>query len=497
LTLIMWLAILARLLAVIFAKGWGMLDDHFLVIEVAQSWADGGDEDIWLPWTKGNQGPTGHSLFYAGLHYLLFTIFNWMHFSEPQAKMFVVRLIHAAFSLVTVYYGYKIAEKLSDRQTARIAGLLLAVFWFMPWLSVRNLVEVAPIPLLIFSTWIIISKSDGKLNWKSFLIAGMVAGIGFSIRYQTMIYAGGMGLALLFQKQIRQGIVFGIGYFMVVILIQGGIDLFIWGRPFAELTEYFLYNTENAENYITGEWYNYLMLLLGVFIPPVSIFILIGTFKNWRKHLIIFLPSLLFFLFHSFFPNKQERFIFTIVPFVIIIGIIGWQQILANNGFINRQKRFLKFSWVFFWIINIILLFGVTTMYSKKARPEAMGYLSRYGDVKSILLENTNSGSSDIVPKFYLGEWVNVYDINLNFPPDSLPPVAFGAEMEPRFFLFYRDENLNERVDNLKMYFPEMVFETISEPGNVDKVMHWLNPHNKNETIYIYRNRKYFREKID
>jgi uncharacterized membrane protein YqaE (UPF0057 family) len=309
-----------------------------------------------------------------------------------------------------------------------------------------------------------------------------------------MIFAGGMGLALLFQKKYRQGIIFGVGYFIMVAIIQGGIDYYIWGRPFAELTEYFLYNTENAENYITGEWYNYLVLLLGVFIPPVSVFILVGTFRNWKKHLIIFLPTLLFFLFHSFFPNKQERFIFTIVPFIIIIGIVGWQQILDSDGFISRQKRFIRFSWIFFWVINTIALIGVSTMYSKKARAEAMTYLSRYDNVTSILLENTNSGSSDIVPKFYLGQWVNVYDINQNFPLDSLPQKAFTSEMEPRFFLFYRDQNLEQRVDDMKEYFPEMVLETASEPGFVDMIMHWLNPNNRNETIYIYRNGKYFPE---
>jgi 4-amino-4-deoxy-L-arabinose transferase-like glycosyltransferase len=399
--------------------------------------------------------------------------------------------------LIIVCYGYKIAEKLSNKNTAKIAGLLLAVLWFMPWFSVRNLVEFVPVPLLILSTWAILRKNNDQLTWRSFLIAGIIAGIGFSIRYQTIIYAGGMGLALLLQKRYWQGIVFGAGYFLMVILIQGGIDFYIWGRPFAELTEYFLYNAENAENYITGEWYNYLVLLLGVFIPPVSIFILAGTFKNWKKHLIIFLPVLLFFLFHSFFPNKQERFIFTIVPFIIIIGVIGWQQILETNSFIARQKSFIKYSWIFFWSLNFVALMAVSTMYSKKARAEAMTYLSRYSNVKSVLLENTNSGSSDIIPKFYLGEWVNVYDVNLNFPAESLPREAYKTELEPRFFLFYRDQNLDERVNDMKKYFPEMVFETAAEPGMVDMIMHWLNPHNKNETIYIYRNRKYFPDKID
>lgn len=37
LILILGSAILFRLLAAIFAKGWGMLDDHYLVIESSQS----------------------------------------------------------------------------------------------------------------------------------------------------------------------------------------------------------------------------------------------------------------------------------------------------------------------------------------------------------------------------------------------------------------------------------------------------------------------------
>jgi len=37
----MILGITFRLLAVVFARGWGMIDDHFLAIEAPQSWADG------------------------------------------------------------------------------------------------------------------------------------------------------------------------------------------------------------------------------------------------------------------------------------------------------------------------------------------------------------------------------------------------------------------------------------------------------------------------
>ena len=73
LTLLLFTAFFVRLLSVIFSKGYGMHDDHFLVIEAAKSWADGYDYNNWLP-TANSAAPTpsGHSFFYSGLHFFLF-----------------------------------------------------------------------------------------------------------------------------------------------------------------------------------------------------------------------------------------------------------------------------------------------------------------------------------------------------------------------------------------------------------------------------------------
>ena len=46
---IIFLAFIVRLFAVFFSQGYLMHDDHFLVIEAAQSWVDGYDYNNWLP----------------------------------------------------------------------------------------------------------------------------------------------------------------------------------------------------------------------------------------------------------------------------------------------------------------------------------------------------------------------------------------------------------------------------------------------------------------
>jgi hypothetical protein len=67
---------------------------------------------------------------------------------------------------------------------------------------------------------------------------------------------------------------------------------------------------------------------------------------------------------------------------------------------------------------------------------------------------------------------------------DSIP---CGIQ-EASFILFYSDENLQSRVDSIKRVIPSLEYEKTFEPGFIDRIMHNLNPVNRNETIYMYRN---------
>ncbi|MBM3435351.1 MAG: glycosyltransferase family 39 protein [Bacteroidetes bacterium] len=194
LKLIILTAIILRIISAIFSKGFGMHDDHFLVLEPPQSWVDGYDYNRWLPGSSSEAVPSGHSFFYVGIHYLILLFFKYAGIADPQTKMFIIRLLHAAFSLITVYYGYKITLKLSNGNTAKITGLMLAALWFMPVLSVRNLVEVVCIPFMMLATWKIIKHSVLKSAAIHFFVAGVLVGLGFSVRFQTLFFALGLDL---------------------------------------------------------------------------------------------------------------------------------------------------------------------------------------------------------------------------------------------------------------------------------------------------------------
>jgi hypothetical protein len=502
---IMVLALALRIVAVVFAKGYGMHDDHFSIIEASQSWVDGSDYNNWLPKNQVNPKPDGHSFFYVGLHYVIFSACKLIGFTDPNAKMYFIRLLHALLSLVVVSLGYKITERLYNTKTAKQVGLLLAALWFMPFLSVRNLVEIVATPILMVGIWMLMNADNKKRILWAYFFGGLVMGLAFSVRFQTIVFIGGVGLAILIQKKWKEAVIYGVGALFSMAFIQSIVDMFIWHRPFAELTEYVVYNIANKDAYGTRNFLMYFELVPGMLIPPIGLFIFIGFFFKWKKHLLIFLPSLLFFAFHTVFPNKQERFIFTIVPLIIMLGMIGWNDFVEKSGFWSRNQKLLRGFWVFFWVVNIILLSVVTTTYSKKARVESMLYLSKYKtEINSVVIEETQSSFASFVPVYYLGKWISVYKLSkpdtMTFDPSTLRGdgrifkrlhtleyFTYHPEKSPQYILFIGEQDLQARLENMKKVFPALKYETTVQPGYVDRIMLKLNPTNQNQPIIIYK----------
>lgn len=482
--------LILRLLATIFSRGYGWHDDQFLIIEIAQSWVDGIDYYSWLPSADGTNMPEGFSFFYVGLHYLLFSLFEFIGIYDPQSKMLIIRFIHAIWSLLIIYYGYMITLRLSNIENAKLVGWILSLFWIFPMISVRNLVEYVCIPLVLYGLYLILSANKGsrKSIW---IWAGIIFGIAFNIRFQTGLLLGSFGLVILFQKKWKEAVFLAIGGIISIVLIQGVIDYFVWGKPFVQVVEYVNYNLHNAALYVVSPWYTYLFFIAGILIPPVSLFLIAGTFKKWRSLLIIFLPILIFIAFHSYYPNKQERFVVTILPLLIIIGIIGWQSIKEQYIKSDLGRRIVRGSWIFFWVINFILLIPITVMYSKQARVESMIYLSKYDNINNFIIEDVNQRVLGFPPQFYLKGWYKYQTLMKNDDFNEFKEANSNrpASEQPGFILFYQPDNIELRAERMMEIYPNLEFETVIEPGFMDHILYRLNPINSNQNIYIYRNK--------
>jgi hypothetical protein len=487
LSVILGAGLFFRLLAVIFSKGYGMHDDHFLVIEAGQSFADGKDYNHWLPWNRPGAPPSAHSWFYVGIHFVIFKFLNLIQLADPQGKMYVIRLLHAFYSMMTIVLGFKMANRLGGKLAAERTAWLLAILWFFPGMSVRNLVEMVCIPPLLGAIWYFMRYEEEK-RMRLLWYAGALLGLGMGIRFQSIFFAWGAGLYIVLKKDWKGSVVVAAAALITFFFTQAG-DLFLWKRPFAEIMAYIDYNLIHKTDYFDRPWYQYFLTVGGLVLPPVSLFLMYAYFKNWRKYLIIFLPSFVFFLFHSYFPNKQERFIMPFIPFMIIAGVCGWEEIRKNISW----KKAERVCWTVFWSINILPLVVVSTMYTKRSMVDGMYYLYQQNDYKNSVMEVSHRDSQQWPPQFYSGKWKMSYSVSKEWNLDSLN--LYVAKLDeankPNYILFFQDTDLKQRIQNFQdKTGMQLEYCYTAEPSWMDRLLHWLNPRNKNEPMFIYRVKK-------
>ncbi len=479
---------LARLVSVIFSRGFGFFDDHFLIIEASQSWVDGFDYNYWLPDPNAPERTAqGHPLFYVWLHYVFFSFCKLIGIYNPQVKMMLVRLIHALYSLLLIKYGYKITQHYSNAKVAWYVGLFMALYWFMPFTCVRNLAEFVCVPPILMGIWFLIKPNS---TFKNYIFAGLLFGIAFSIRFQIVFLLAGIGVALLINKTTFKNILLIVAAFFVFVGITNGVvDFILWKKPFAEFLEYVNYNLQNANAYGTDNWHMYFDLIFGLLIPPLSFLIFAGYFYSWKKLPILFWPVLIYLAFHSYFPNKQERFVLTIFPLLIIAGTIGMFSIYEKykQKFNLKLLRVLKY---FVISLNCLLLALLSPSYGKRHMAEGAYYFYNKKECVSFIVEDSNKEDGFLMPPlYYSGKWFSVLGVTKKFNADSVLHYykLTPNNIKPNYVLFMQAENINARVDTLRKRFPNLTYEATIEASLLDKTLHWLNPLNDNQTAYVYK----------
>ncbi len=508
-SVILTIALAIRLLAAFFSKGYAFSDDHFDVITIAQNWV------YDLPYWLNTEMPPRHSMFYTGIHYYILSALEAAGIYNPDTKMLVIRLLHGLYSLLIVYFGYKITELLSTKANARLVGLMLALLWFMPFMSVRNLVELVCIPPYLAAFYLMLKYERLPGNKSKWLLPGALFALAFVIRYHTALFAAGAGLVMLYRRQWAHILWFVVGFILVATLIQGTIDYIFFDYPFHSVITYFFYNTENAYNFSTGPAYRFLLTILGFLVPPISVFLVLGYARTHKLAPMLFWAGLLFFVVHSIFPNKQERFIFPLLPLVVILGVMGWQAYAQQSKFWLKNRRWLAYSWTFFWIVNIAAAVGLSLTYSKKSRIAPLVYLSEKADLKAILLE-TGEGGVKNPPLFYLGhisasyyefqgdkyqawakykngqplpqDFILVYSLDEHTTPQQLQQQTAQMQRQPEYVVMSGSKDIDQRLARLRNLYPALTLETTIEPSLYDQILHRLNPGvHKDESVRIYR----------
>lgn len=486
-------ALLLRLIAVVFSQGYFAHDDHFETVNIAWSWQHDGIflEDGSLRWEgKPDFGvirSAVYNLFLLGL----MKVTALVGVPTLEAHMYFNRLIHALLSLLPVIFGYRYLREETDQRTAVIGGLILAGHFLMPFLAVRNLVEMVSADLLVPGLYYAqrATKATGK-NTRFALLGGLFCGGAIMIRYQSAAAIVVVPLAMMIvarngrdgdstqagagSKWFSPALIFA-GTLLVMMLLQALLDLWTHGRfwgSFANLV------THIGEPNVAGPWYRHLLLLLGVLVPPLSIVMIIGLLHKRviRRHLVLWSALVCFVLIHSIITEKQERFMIPMLPLLIVLGMAVLHQLEQGTNLWSRARWLRRICWGVFMVVNLAALSVFTINYGKRGAVSPLVYLSHQPDADRVLIDMTERNL--YVPYSY---WSNdrsgAVVLRKGGDLDSLLAAsALNPGDPPRYAVIYADRDLVRHLAALKERLGQYEVVFHGEPSLVDVIANRLNP---------------------
>ena len=465
-----------RLLAAIFSQGFLASDDHHIVIGAADRIASG----IGLPPNYAR------SALLPGVIAGIMALGRSLGIQDPGSELLLVRLIQAAYSLLVVYFVYRILERTIGREGAQLGGLLAAAFYAMPVTSVHQLEEsVSQVPLLAAYWWWL--RSEAALSRQQSAIWGALAGIavGFALvlRFPLIGFLGAFVALVLIRPApaSAQSKVALLGGLALVIVLQGYSNALInheWWFSFTHRLGAMLHPQRmalEAEGYPSAPPWHYLLTLLAALIPPASVLLLAAAVKGatTRGFWLLGIATLAFLVSHSIIANKQERFLLPILPILFILIVAGLPWLAA------RIAPAYRGMWWYFWIVNAALLVVLTFSFSKKDRAAPLLYIYRRHDATGVLVAQYNQTFH--VPEYYLGKPQPALIVVQ--PRDTVRV----ADVAINYVVLYSDSPEADRVFLAEALHKPLTLLTVIPPSLADRLAHAINPrHNKARTAAIY-----------
>lgn len=286
---------------------------------------------------------------------------SWM--SNPWI-VYVSRLALGAFSLLIITLAYRITKIIADKTTALEIAVFGSLLWAVPFVTVHPFASVVSLPFLLYGTLLIIKQHNlldnneiEKFHRTSFIIAGFCLGLGFAVYYQSLIYYIGVLVTLFILKNWKGALMTLTGYVVAVGITQTFVDLIIYHRPFVALTRFFN-DFSSYFDYIFGLEFNIkvvgLFLLLAL-VPPMSVMLIFGFFRVFRKYILLVLPTFLSLMYSIFVLNDLNILLMTI-PTYIIAGYVGWKEFHKTSAFWTKNKWLLLTCYILFAVLNIALM---------------------------------------------------------------------------------------------------------------------------------------------
>lgn len=291
-----------------------------------------------------------------------------------------------------IYFGilltvYKLGKDLFDENTGRLSALLLFLIPLWGFASIGTMPDT---PMGLF--WILIAwifwqsiRNDEK-TWsvkKTWILIGIVMGLGMNSKLLCCMIGLGMGLYLLLTPRLRWHLITPWPYVGALITFTMMTPIFIWNQQHDWLSfrYQFLNRHQEAHGVDFSRWFQFLTYQI-TFMSPVVYFMMILAFfyglkkikdDRWRFIFALPAPSLALFYYQPLMSAYKPHWS---GPAYMIL-LLGAVQLYLNGvpNFIKPKSKIISTLAILFFVpfqlLYIPLITPVIPKISKTLNPNA------------------------------------------------------------------------------------------------------------------------------
>ena len=344
-----WLiAVVARLLYAMVSPGFHARDDYFHVLEPALQWLD---DPNWI-WADSTTPGAGIRSFL--LPKVVQGLLELCAALSPSNQLRVVGGFLALWSSLIVPLSMPLIARLcpQNRSNRLILAWLLALHPALIYGAPKLLIEMQCLPLLMASLSVLVLSRHHLTE----AIAGVLFGFAVYIRYQAITTAT---FALIFiwlspgkaaQKYIS--LLALIAGALAGLSLGGVYDLITDGRFLGPLIQNIQVNLEPSAELTRSSPLSYLGILVVLACPWVIPKIQWAKLRLSPTYWALIVGALSFIVVHSATPHKEERFLYPILPMLLLVLGPAWFALPSTS--IKLRK-----SLVVFHLSLTVILFTV------------------------------------------------------------------------------------------------------------------------------------------
>ena len=380
-------------------------------------------------------------LFAKNYHYLFFNIPSFMQlyifilnlFLKAGLTEYWIRILSVIFSLLSIFFIYRLSSKLFNRETGLIGSFLMAIspvnIYYSREVTVYSIIIL--LALISVYTFYLSINSCKKRYWFLYLFCTVV--MVYLHLFTFTLVISEIIFFVFFYKNHKKCLNFFLFSQLLILILSGFIFLLNFYENHTTVTANIFSITTEMINIIrifnTGFKGNYFLLCM---ILPVYLFILRNTLfgtKNYKtesKGLILFsfiIPLILIF---------SSIFFIKIFLYRYMLFIMGFYYILLAIGISGFNKNIKIYLLVAIYTFSILSLKNYEGNNSFKVFPATYPE-TNYKEISYYILDNYKTGDLILQTSFFTMPSLIYYTENKGLNPNIL---AFTSQNEKELVCF-------------------------------------------------------------